>query len=669
MSANIIQQKVKPNLTSNEKRRYEMVAEHFMRGSSDFYAKYFTEVKRTIDVDELVASFQKSGRDVIDKFKNGIKEKVDRLKENANSGISKFIDIVLDVSLILASVAALIPNKITEILKKFNFFISPLIDKGGGKLDDFSLFIKQFIPNIDIQKELLNCVQYIGYNFYNLMSITFYYIDTFLNNTEYGNVFAEIIQMTAAAAFNRSFDSSFGKILGLFFDKVSLEAFRRPNLYNFCKYGSATFKEVSEIEELFRRVAQESVDRGPLLDNDANFSNTGWVLLTETGRGGSAKNYYTAADLADFQNLTSPIHNKYMEAASVIASHSPTSNPFASDNPYESKEYKDALASVEQFMNSVIHVEGFMKQDDSQRGKYFYYKGDKFNEVIKKLDNFEDYFKHSTDKIVRESLKKWKNIKENIEKRKKDKHFPRGTSYINFKEGNEMLMTMMIFVTIKRRQVMEDLRFLDIEFHNFRENSELKTAFGRMRMLHKPIEASVRFEKLSTLGESDSIFKSMLNVFRVADQKYSKNEDYKKYNTFRVAMRDDSEFTGFNIYKLIGKIKSLNDELKRVRYVNNGVRAEDVYFFNNYSSNTDNTIKMMDFADDTSENEFVTRNIDSTIKSTTTNEEMTILLIDEYKEVKKYEKELRKYRSDIISNIIEGVNNLIEKRKKYEEVK
>lgn len=668
MSANIIQQKVKPNLTSNEKRRYEMAAEHFMRGSSDFYAKYFTEVKRTIDVDELVASFQKSGREVIDKFKNGIKEKVDQLKENAKSGVSKFVDIVLDVSLILASVAALIPNKITEILKKFNFFINPLIDKGRGKLEDFSFFIKQFIPNIDIQRELQNTVQYIGDNFSNLMSITFYYIDTFLNNTEYGSVFAEMIQMTAAAAFNRSFDSSFGKILGLFFDKVSIEASRKPDLYNFCKYGSATFKEVSEIEELFRRVAQESEDRGTLLDNDANFSNTGWVLLTQTGRGGSAKNYYAAADLTGFQSLTSSIHNKYMQAASVIASHSPTSNPFASDNPYESKEYKDALASVEQFMNSVIDAQGIIG-DDSQRGKYFYYKGDKFNEVIKKLDNFEDYFKHSTDKIVLESLKKWKNIKENIEKRKKDKHFPRGTSYINFKEGNEMLMMMMVFVTIKRRQVMEDLRFLDIESHNFRENSELKMAFERLRMLHKPIEASVRFEKMSTLGESDSTFKSMLNVFRVADQKYSKNEDYKKYNTFRVAMCDNSDFTGFNIYKLIDKIKSLNDELKRVRYVNNGVRAEDVYFFNNYSSNTDNTIKMLDFADDTSENEFVTRNIDSTIKSTTTNEEMTILLIDEYKEVKKHEKELRKYRSDIISNIIEGVNNLIEKRKKYEEVK
>ena len=44
MTNNIIQNKVKPNLTSNEKFRYKMAAEHFMRGSSDFYAEYYNSL-------------------------------------------------------------------------------------------------------------------------------------------------------------------------------------------------------------------------------------------------------------------------------------------------------------------------------------------------------------------------------------------------------------------------------------------------------------------------------------------------------------------------------------------------------------------------------------------------------------------------------------------------
>lgn len=78
-------------------------------------------------------------------------------------------------------------------------------------------------------------------------------IDYFLTNDDF---FKHLFNLTAAAAFNRSFESSFGFIFGLFFEKIDLSAKSKPDLYNYCKFGSKTYRDISAIEDDFNKIIQ-----------------------------------------------------------------------------------------------------------------------------------------------------------------------------------------------------------------------------------------------------------------------------------------------------------------------------------------------------------------------------------------------------------------------------
>ena len=119
-------------------------------------------------------------------------------------------------------------------------------------------------------------------------------------------------------------------------------------------------------------------------------------------------------------------------------------------------------------------------------------------------------FKYSTDEVVIESLNRWKTIKETIEKRRNTKGFPRGTSAINLKESNEILLIMMVLVTTKRRIVLEEMSNFEIESHNFRENSELNNRVSFLKSIHEKRTRDIGFERLHTLANFKDVFEKVI---------------------------------------------------------------------------------------------------------------------------------------------------------------
>jgi hypothetical protein len=190
-------------------------------------------------------------------------------------------------------------------------------------------------------------------------------------------------------------------------------------LYNFCKFGSATFKEVTEVELLFDKLTKQSTDGGTV----SNSYNEGWVFMTadSTKGGGARKNWYQVGDVSAFRDLSNKLHVRYADAASEFARNSPLTNPFDMVDPYavttpsgELTPYGKARAELNNFMNSYIDAAGYTEYvssgEDSevkfQKGINYYYKGSGFNEVYEKLDEFEKYFKHSKNPVIIESLKR-----------------------------------------------------------------------------------------------------------------------------------------------------------------------------------------------------------------------------------------------------------------------
>jgi hypothetical protein len=218
MSNNTIQTKVKPNLTSNEKKRYAVAAEHFMKGASDFYIKHYGEVKKIVDVDYIKNSFQKKYKEYVDEFKEKINEKVDYIKEASKEGLSKFIDIVLNSSLVILGVAAIMPDKIKELFSRFYDYLKPIFAESANSnyLLSFTNFMKRWIPNLDMSNEINEALTNVWDLIKEILNAFMDGIHNFFNG-EWGWVFEELISLTVAEVFNRSFDSSFGKILKFFF--------------------------------------------------------------------------------------------------------------------------------------------------------------------------------------------------------------------------------------------------------------------------------------------------------------------------------------------------------------------------------------------------------------------------------------------------------------------
>ena len=221
MSTNIIRTNVKPNLTSNEKNRYKQAAEHFMRGAGDFYIEHYAHVRKSIDIDYIKNNFQESYNKLIDDFKQKIEEKVDYLKEASKEGLSRFVDFVLDGSIVVLGVVAFMPDKVADILKKFVNFIKPVINVTTDYFLQFSNFIRRLMGNIDVYGEIKKSLYYVGDMLADIFDKVGDYINMFFNS-EWGEIFTIMIESTTAAAFNRSFESSFGRVLGFFFDTVDV---------------------------------------------------------------------------------------------------------------------------------------------------------------------------------------------------------------------------------------------------------------------------------------------------------------------------------------------------------------------------------------------------------------------------------------------------------------
>ena len=78
--SNIIKDKVKANLTSTEKLRYMMAAEHFMRGSSDFYVEHYRKLGKLVDFEAIRDKMEREYHEFFDDFKSKMTEKVEQFK-------------------------------------------------------------------------------------------------------------------------------------------------------------------------------------------------------------------------------------------------------------------------------------------------------------------------------------------------------------------------------------------------------------------------------------------------------------------------------------------------------------------------------------------------------------------------------------------------------------
>lgn len=655
---NIINDRVKPNLTHKERRRYEMAAEHFMRGSSSFYINHYSQVKKIVDIEHIKENLSKQYNEAIENFKAEIKNKVDYVKENARTWISNFIDRILDGSLIILSGVAIFGNQIEFIKKAYIRYINPLIVVGKDGIERMQNFLKESVfKNIDLKKEYESVVGIAMDWVWNIYDTIMQGVDFFFNNTEYGNVFSDMIRLTVEALFNRSFDSSFGWILGLFFDKINLEASKKPDLYNFIKYGADTYNEVSQIERDFNKLNEQISN----FDNKKGEINDGWVYVYN-GYNAYGREKVTKQAVLDESSVVSQkfktFHEILMNSVAKSFEDSPLTNPFSDSNPWENDEIKKVLKTIEYFNNEEIDISAKGGMIDLMwvdgNVKNVFYKGDIFDKVIEKLNYFETYFKHNTDPSVKKSIKMWIDIKNQIRKNKE--LYSNKTSGINFTISMYIQLLLIIFITSKRRIQLTELANLDIESYKFNANSEVNNLMRRMKEIENDKNFDISFDTIDSVKETNQLFISQIL-------------NYERNNVFYKA-KDNNLFEGkFSPYMIADTIRAIRNELIGMKYHRMGVARRNVYFFNNYSESSDTVMQKMTMeAKDDGTFDYKRQVIDGDkkiIQNKSSLLEITNRLIDAYIKIKIKELDLRKKRQILLIQFQNAVNSITERKNEY----
>lgn len=625
-----------------------MAAEHFMRGSSDFYAEHYRKLGKLVDFEAIRDKMEREYHEFFDDFKSKLTEKVEQFKQNAKFGISRFIDKVLDVSLVLSSYFALMPDKLRTVVANGIRYSFGKLWESTDYLFNYDQYLKKYFgKDFNIWNETKKMLSKI-IDFFDTAAYQLYQgIDYFLTNDVF---FQELFNMTAIAAFNRSFDSSFGKILGLFFEKIDLSAKSKPDLYNYCKFGSKTYRDISTIENEFDKIRQESGKNGGWVLNrkvwkgDTKHISSGIVPgSTHYSSGKIVDEQHTIDELEEFANKTKFIHDLYFGAAEQLSKESSNTNRFAYKNPYESMDFKKAQEESLNLINSALDADNFVEIiGKAQYGRNFYYKGTGLNATISALDNFEKKFARSTNPVVKETIARWGQIKKNRDSRKK-LNLPSYIIPINIAEAQEMMFLRVVFVTIEREEEMERMIDLEMESSNFRESSMMKERLQFLKKIQDGVEIKSDFSRMDGLKSAKKLFEEKI---------------VKKTSFFDALKRDDIFDEKVSVYKIADKIRYIRNELMGIRYARMGVKRDNVFFFNNYSTNSDSVLGIMQFNDSKEGGYYGFQQNNREISNNMSSVEISKRLVEEFVNVKKKELELRRERDALVSEITEGVVSL-----------
>ena len=125
---------------------------------------------------------------------------------------------------------------------------------------------------------------------------------------------------------------------------------------------------------------------------------------------------------------------------------------------------------------------------------------------------------------------------------------------------------------------MERMIDLEIESSNFRESSMMKERLQFLKKIQDGVEIKSDFSRMNGLESAKRLFEEKI---------------VKKTRFFDALKRDDMFDEKVSVHKIADKILSIRNELMGIRYARMGVKRDNVFFFNNYSTNSDSVLGIM----------------------------------------------------------------------------
>lgn len=251
----IIKDNVKPILTPIEKVRYTQASSFFIKGMTGYLVNYVKGVKQMVDTRQVSEHYSKLYKEQANQFI----ERFNEHNKEVEKEKSKIIPLLLVFSAggyLLYKSLKYVSEKFTKQLKYINHFIQQIYQLGKQESSKVLSYTQTWSSRIfggngiDVQGIIGDAIK----NIPDLISGMFNFIvnsfDWLFNKSE---LFSSILIDVAKRAYNASFSSSWGWVIGLVFDKAKVKQAKIASSSSYAKFGPEVQREIMFVSSMMTK--------------------------------------------------------------------------------------------------------------------------------------------------------------------------------------------------------------------------------------------------------------------------------------------------------------------------------------------------------------------------------------------------------------------------------
>ena len=342
---------VKPNLKSNEKKRFHQIAENFLKGSHHFMTEFHSQVIKSVDTKILNNDFTKQYQEHVNQYTKSIQDRANQVREE-NDGKSKLWNTILNfiIACQLGIIAfGLMPNK----MKKVVDFAKNIGDVVGDEL-------KKIFSNIDLGKIWDQVVdftkEYLGPIGDFMVELVFDFFNEMQNN-----VFLRCLDEWAKSVVSRA-KGPLGWMLKLAYAFFGNKGISRPVISHWLMYGNETYKKVEALDnanyDVLRRVENTAT-------RFSDFSNAAiGVVQDDEGfqvfkgvDAGNSRLPWTSYELDEVKEKINEYQHGIQKAAEEASQEERVESFYGNPNLLDTEAYRNLIDDWQDWRDKTIDIE------------------------------------------------------------------------------------------------------------------------------------------------------------------------------------------------------------------------------------------------------------------------------------------------------------------------
>lgn len=412
----IIKDNVKPILTPVEKVRYTQASSFFIKGMTGYLVNYVKGVKQMVDTRQVSEHYSKLYKEQANQFV----ERFNEHNKEVEKEKSKIIPLLLVFSAggyLLYKSLRYVSEKFVKQLKHINHFIQQIYQLGKQESSKVLSYTQTWSSRIfggngiDVQGIIGDAIKNIPDLIGGMFNFIVNSFDWLFNKSE---LFSSILIDVAKRAYNASFSSSWGWVIGLVFDRAKVKQAKISSSSGYAKFGPEVQGEIIKIDDYYEKYF---TGQNAKMQWAGEFSTGNWVEGYGWQAGRLATyGYFSTAPSKYSENLKNMVRFSLREEETIIRNIN-INNLYsvAQNNLISTQNIPDYSDQGYRLRTKVGSWKGF---DQYEYGEVKF--GDMWtelesnNDIIAKLNTFYLKYKYliNQNKVVTQYIIQWQSLED-----------------------------------------------------------------------------------------------------------------------------------------------------------------------------------------------------------------------------------------------------------------